>query len=247
MNHSAFFGILSLLFMGGSAFPATSSDEAFHQGNAAFVSGKYAEAVQRFESCLSRQGCSAPILYNLGNACFRDGKIGPAILNYERARWLAPGDPDLKANLQLVQHSAGLFESTPPKWQALAGMFSLNAWTWMATVAFLFLGLASTIRLFRLDTKWSARPWIFLFAGAWLFCASSAALRILELNRAVVVVPETPLRITPLETSPAIFNLTAGSVVRIKKQRDSFFYIHSQDGKEGWVSQKQVERIIPRI
>src|SRR5271154_3612109 len=60
-------------------------------------------------------GYSAAGLYNLGNSYARAGKPGMAILNYERADLLAPGDPDIEANLRLVQTSAHLpVESAGP-------------------------------------------------------------------------------------------------------------------------------------
>ena len=242
------------LFVGlilGLAWPATlpaaSADEAFERGNAAFVSGQFAAAIQDYQTCLGSRGYSAALLYNLANALFRDGKIGPAILNYERALWLAPGDPDIKANLQIARRSAGLFEAAPPSWQVVAALFSLNTWTWLAAVVFLLLCLTSIIRMFKLDVRWSARPWLVVFTLLWLLCVSSMALRWMDLNRAVVTVADTQLRITPLDSSPSVFNLPAGSIVAIRKERDGFFYIHSPDGKEGWVSQKQAERIIPSV
>jgi hypothetical protein len=57
-------------------------------------------------------GYSAATLYNAATARAREGKVGAAILNYERARLLAPSDPDIAANLQLVREHAGLSEST---------------------------------------------------------------------------------------------------------------------------------------
>ena len=41
--------------------------------------------------------------YNLGNAEFRLGHLGEAILHYERARRMDPTDPDIEANLRFAQ------------------------------------------------------------------------------------------------------------------------------------------------
>src|ERR1700677_2919513 len=65
-----------------------------------------------FSACLAgmhadaqsaRAGYSSTALYNLANAYARDGKPGMAVVNYERARLLAPDDPVIEANLVLVR------------------------------------------------------------------------------------------------------------------------------------------------
>ena len=50
-----------------------------------------------------RNGESAAVYYNLGNAYYKAGKIAPAILNYERCLLLDPGDSDARFNLQMAR------------------------------------------------------------------------------------------------------------------------------------------------
>lgn len=45
----------------------------------------------------------AALHYNLGNAEFRDGRLGYAMLHWERALLLRPGDPEARANLALAR------------------------------------------------------------------------------------------------------------------------------------------------
>ena len=45
----------------------------------------------------------AALHYNLGNAEFRDGRLGYAMLHWERALRLRPGDPEARANLALAR------------------------------------------------------------------------------------------------------------------------------------------------
>jgi hypothetical protein len=51
---------------------------------------------------LPASGYSASALYNKANALARTGNVGPAILSYERARLLAPSDPDIADNLKAL-------------------------------------------------------------------------------------------------------------------------------------------------
>src|SRR5271165_5790745 len=60
-------------------------------------------------------GYSAAALYNSANAYARAGKPGMAVLNYERARLLAPEDPDVDANLRFVREAAHV-GAEPRRW-----------------------------------------------------------------------------------------------------------------------------------
>ena len=73
---------------------------------------------------------------------------------------------------------------------------------------------------------------------------SSMAIRSLDLSRAIVLTSETPLRMAPFDSSPSSFTLNAGSRVDIKKKRESFLFIKTQDGKMGWVSEQQVQKVV---
>src|SRR5579863_858890 len=57
----------------------------------------------------SQRPYSADELYNLANAYARAGKPGLAVLSYERAALLAPGSPDIDANLAYVRASGHVF------------------------------------------------------------------------------------------------------------------------------------------
>jgi hypothetical protein len=65
---------------------ARGQESDFDAANRACTEGKWAEAARGYESVIARHGYSAPALFNLANAQFHEAKLGPAILNYERAR-----------------------------------------------------------------------------------------------------------------------------------------------------------------
>src|SRR5471030_2218486 len=104
--------VLVWLFGLTVAAVAASIDD-FKAANQLYNAGKYAEAAAAYEKIEPK---TAHVYYNLGNAWFRQNKLGLAILNYARARQLAPRDPDIVANLKFAQQRLGVDEiNTAPR------------------------------------------------------------------------------------------------------------------------------------
>ena len=98
----------------GAVFAGPTDD--FKSANQLYDAGKSAEAAAAYEKIEPR---TANVHYNLGNAHFREGKLGLAILDYERARRMAPRDPDILANLKFAEQRLGVDDvNAPPRaWQ----------------------------------------------------------------------------------------------------------------------------------
>ena len=73
----------------------------------AYRTEDYKKSIQLYEQVVAQQISegkeSAEIYYNLGNAYFRNGETAKAILNYERALLLNPGDSDIRHNLRFAR------------------------------------------------------------------------------------------------------------------------------------------------
>src|SRR5450631_1410960 len=80
---------------------------------------------------------SAAQLYNLANSYARAGQPGLAVLNYERARLLAPGDPDIEANLQRIRDSAHLPSDSPTEFERTVTQASPTAVAWIGVLGLL--------------------------------------------------------------------------------------------------------------
>ena len=90
--------VLLVLAAAGAAH-ADRRDEAWRRGNEAYLHGDYAAAAAAYEE-LEHQGVvSADSVFNLGDAYFRKGALGPAIWAFEKAAALDPGDEDARYNL----------------------------------------------------------------------------------------------------------------------------------------------------
>src|ERR1043166_4522656 len=80
------------------------------KANQDYSQGHFQEAAEGYQKLVSAGERSANLFYNLGNAWFRLGNFGEAILNYERALALDPHHPEAAANLVLVRDEARALE-----------------------------------------------------------------------------------------------------------------------------------------
>jgi len=106
----------------------------------------FRESARLLETLLADGFCNSAVYYNLGNAYFRAGEFGRAILNYRKAKPYRPRDPLLEANLQQALTSAPNRIAMPPKpwWSPVMFWTESLAYptrVWIATVALGFAPL----------------------------------------------------------------------------------------------------------
>ena len=76
----------------------------FEGANQAYDQGKFSEAKAGYEKLAEAGEWSANLFYNLGNADYRLGATGRAMLDYERALALYPAHPEARANLAVLRN-----------------------------------------------------------------------------------------------------------------------------------------------
>lgn len=221
---------------------------AFDEANKKFSVGDYAAAAAAYENLLSREGPRASVYYNLGNSYQQLKQYGPAILAYERARLLAPRDPDLLANLARARKAAAAFEESArhPWLDAAVNHLSLNEWSWLLAGAALFLGMlavvAGAVRLPRRGLVVSA-----CVAACFIAIAGTALhLRRGEALRGIVLTESATVRLSPFEKAEALGTPGPGRTVKLGTKRGDFQYIEVPDaGLKGWLASKDVAAIMP--
>lgn len=75
----------------------------YNQGNSHYVKGDYLSAIEVYNQAL-KFVINKDLYYNLGNAYFKVGKLGKAIIQYRRARLLSPRDGAINHNLNFVRN-----------------------------------------------------------------------------------------------------------------------------------------------
>jgi tetratricopeptide (TPR) repeat protein len=184
-------------------------------------------------------------LFNAGNACLRAGRIGEAILNYERASLLAPQDPDIAANLKLARSKAGLWNVEPPALERLAHKAALQTWATIAATALATIAASLPLAL----VVPLGRPlWLSLRAAAGLALAIALAAIVIgwsDLNRAVTIAKEAVAHVAPAPAAGTVFHLREGEAVLISRALGDFLLVRDRDGQQGWVKAGEVAPIVP--
>jgi hypothetical protein len=191
-------------------------------------------------------GYSAAGLYNLANSYARAGKPGMAILNYERASLLSPGDPDVQANLRLIRASAHLPSETPDTLDRVAGIASPFWISWIGVVGLTLLG-ASLIAAHLSSRHRLVRGTAMLLGASMIGLTICSALALWpRLHQGVVIAAATPVRVSPVPMADALFSLPEGEKVKITAEHDGFALIETRAGRAGWISGSNLAPIVPR-
>ena len=169
---------------------------------------------------------------------------GPAILGYERARFLSPNDSSIEQNLRIAREKAGVNAPAIPLWQRPVHWLGFDGWAVIGSCA-LFIGCALFFGIQYLPRR--AARWICAGCGtALLFAATAIGLRWNELDRAVIQNAHTTVHIAPAGDAQGTFELKAGDLVTAKHEYGEFVLVRTLDQRSGWVNKSDLERVIPQ-
>ena len=125
-------------------------DSLVAKGNKAFLNKDYDTAISDYQKVLDQGYESSVLYYNLGNAYYKKGIMGRAILNYEKGLKLDPTNEDLIYNLKIANaHIVDKIDKVPEFfllrwWKAFISIFSLQLLNIILLILFVwFLGFFS--------------------------------------------------------------------------------------------------------
>ena len=224
------------------------------EADSSYVRGQYQQAITQYEALL-KQGASADLYYNLGNAYYRTENIPEAVLNYERALLLSPGDRDIRFNLQIARSMT--FDKIVPEsemffvtwYRSLVSMMSVDGWARTALVALALTIILLLVYLFS-ERIWLRKAGFFggvallvLFVGANIF-AWQQKKDLLNRKGAIIFAPAVTVKSTPAANGTDLFILHEGTKVVITDgSMKEWKEIRLADGKEGWIESKHIRVI----
>jgi tetratricopeptide (TPR) repeat protein len=245
-------GLVATLLAAGPA-RADRLEEAWKRGNDAYLHGDYDAAVAAYEELDREDVVSPDLFFNLGDAYFKKGALGPAIWAFERAAALDPDDEDVRFNLEQARklaarqaHDKIEGEDRDPLWIRAVTALSPSTETWL----FLALYLGFFAALFaRRRASDDARPALTavaaILAGMTLLAGSTVAGRaVLERVPFGVVLPDALAVKEGADVNYKTgFQLHAGLRVRLLERDQDWLRIRLANGLEGWVRAKDVGRL----
>lgn len=224
------------------------------EGDSAYMRNDYAAAIQIYESLL-KKGEAAEIYYNLGNSYYKADDIAKAILNYERALLLQPGNMDIRANLEIARSKTiDKVVSVPDiffvAWtKSLINCLSVDAWAKLGVVLFILSLISFSLFFFSKQIVWKKSGFI---AGitflVFVILSNVFALEqkdeLINRNEAIILSPSVTVRSTPSESGTSLFILHEGHKIEIKdNSMREWKEIRLEDGKVGWVPASAIEVI----
>ena len=229
-----------------------------NEAEAAYINNNFAESIRLYEAQVSEHRSinqeSAQIYYNLGNAYFRDNQIAKAIVNYERALLLEPGDSDIRHNLRFaktriedkIDSADNLFIN---KWiRSIQNLYSGNTWAIIGIVLFILLIVA--IGLYMISAQIILRK-VSFYSGIVLLSlviitnvfAFNQKTKITNRSTAIIMSASVSIYTSPDAHSQELFRLHEGAKVKIKREEGRWIEIVIANGSVGWLQKMYVETI----
>lgn len=222
----------------------------FAEANLAYKDGRYETAAGLYEQLIAAGYATGHLYYNLGNAFYKSGALGKAILNYRRALLLMPRDEDIQSNL------AYAIEQTTDKLQCsdLGSMLKdFCFWYTLLTehellalflVVHALFWISIAIQRFNGNDVAATAMYVCLFLT--LVFGLSFAVKTYNVHiapDAVVIPHEITVRAGTSINDTPLFKLHEGTVLRWKEESEGWVKIELCDGKKGWVYKDTIARL----
>lgn len=247
--------ILLIMFLAiplqGVSHPA---DSLMARANEAYIQENYAEAIALYSEIALEGWSSRALHYNLGNAWFKEGRPGKAILNYERALRISPRDEAVLHNLGLAREQITDRSEAVPQfflqewWDRFAGWHSADGW---AIIGLVLVTLsAAFLALYFLSRRPSIRilgmglAFLFLLGAAITSLAASHQYRqSQDRSEAIILDARVVARSSPGERGIDLFVVHEGTKAEILNELMGWVEIRLPNGKVGWVRESALELI----
>ena len=244
--------IISFMFIASAS--ALNINEVMTKANEFYRSNDFVSAINEYEKLIGEGYQGTSLFYNLGNAYYRIGKIGYAILYYEKALKLSPSDDDVKHNLALANMGTIDKIETLPKfflfdwWESFLAFLSLQGWIIFTLIVYFLLLAAIAIYFFAAHI---VQQRISFFSGLAILIVLIVSVSVvtIKLNRenkrleAVLVENTVVVKLSPDEHGKDGFVIHEGLKILLEDEVDSWKKIRLPDGKVGWIPSKYIRQI----
>ncbi|SDJ99169.1 TPR repeat-containing protein [Pedobacter sp. ok626] len=230
------------------------ADALLKQGNAAYAKNQFAEAAAAYQQVLDAGYESAAVYFNLGNAQYKLAEMPAAILHYEKALKLAPGDADIKQNLQLANLKiTDRIEEIPEFflskwWKGFILFFSLSILSVFTIVCFI-VGFILLIAYLFLISVWPKKmafyTGITVLSFGLIFLVMSAVQShyLNAYQQGIVFTGAVDVKSGPDGKQKTLFVIHEGTKVSILEQDNDWAKIVLANGNGGWIKLLDIKEI----
>ncbi len=230
-------------------FGASVFNAGFDRANDMYSKGDFAGAVNQYEQLVRDGVVDASVFFNLGNAYYREGRLGPAIANYERALHLNPHFDAARHNLEvgIQQTERHLQRPLPPEWER-----SLLFWHyglsprmsfWTAVVCWFLFWTILAMR------QWRSVAFSRIVAGVVVVLAAafatSAWAKAYPPLLAVACEKKVPVHYGIGDNETVRFELYEGDRVTVERRSGGWDLIATADGERGWTRESKLALVGP--
>jgi tetratricopeptide (TPR) repeat protein len=228
------------------SFSQDTNKDKFYQGVTYFQAGSYDKALQVWTEIYKTGYRSANLAYNIGNAYFKLNNIPSAILYYERAYLLKPGDENINYNLQVARTlNVDRFQEIPElffvKWYNFLSLsLSSDNWARISIITFIIFLLFLSLYIYSSHHRskvlgfWFALLFIFLSLSTLALTIRNKSL-VYNSHKAIISSPIISGKSSPDKSGNDLFVLHEGTKVTIEDEVGEWLEIRLSDGNKGWV------------
>ncbi len=235
-------GVVMWLLFAGAATTWSAVRDEIDQANTLYQNKQYGEAIVLFEKGVAQGIDNGHVYYNLGNAYYRQGQYGPAILNYLNSNFRIPRNEEVEANLLFA------IKETRDKldWHRGEELWSFFFWIedltlkehllWLAGINMMFW-IIQGVQVYR--PSWGTSLARSLGLGLLVFTLVSTGLRWhydSSWNYGVVLAQRMEVYSGTGVDKTVLFNLHEGAIVTLSEKSGEWHRIILPDGKKGWIS-----------
>ncbi len=248
--------ILIILFALNTNVLAQSNDDyaLLKQANQDYSSGKYQDAVDKYQKLVNTGIVAGELYYNLANSYYRVGNYKSAILYYEKAKLLLPDNEAIENNLkESRKYVKDKIEPIPEffliTWMnSLTNIFSEKIWSVISIIFFVLFLFTVIIFLYskvlilrKLSVYVGALSFLFTFLS--FFGASQQYKKIHNRKYGIVFSPSVTVKSAPNENGTELFIIHEGLKVKIEESSNGWREIKLADGRIGWLPDNAIEII----
>jgi tetratricopeptide (TPR) repeat protein len=236
------------------SFGADGGTDLFKEGNTYYTKAKYKEALASYQKILDKGDQSAGLYFNMGNASYKDGDIPSALLYYEKARKLSPGDEDINFNIRFANlKTTDKIEEAPEffltKWlRSFMLALSLSALSVLSIVLVLVASGILVVYFFSNSvaikkTAFYSAIVLFIVGAFTIFIAGMQSAYFNNNRQAIIFSGSVTVKSGPLDKAGNLFVLHDGTKVNILESNNEWIKIRLANGNEGWMKMTDVKMI----